>query len=224
MSGGLPWLRLDVGAVDHPKVANLSDRDFRRWLRALSWSARMGTGGELPYAAASCVMEGDAGGHLARDWRSFGGRMAVAGLFEWRSDGGATWAIHDWEDYQPSAGKLKARRKRDAERAQRYRSRKAGVTRDEGRDAPNRHAVMQGDGTERTVTGETRTRNGTGTEADSDGSSAGPPAFEGPGPAGVNGRGPDGALSMKGAGPDDWLRVCPDSAVIAAVLRRRGLG
>jgi hypothetical protein len=44
----MTWIKLDDNAVDHPKIASLSDRAFRWWMRGLSYASRFLTDGSLP--------------------------------------------------------------------------------------------------------------------------------------------------------------------------------
>ena len=44
----MTWIKLDDNAVDHPKVASLTDRAFRWWVRGLSYASRFLTDGLLP--------------------------------------------------------------------------------------------------------------------------------------------------------------------------------
>ena len=44
----MTWIKLDDNAVDHPKVAGLTDKAFRWWVRGMSYASRFLTDGVLP--------------------------------------------------------------------------------------------------------------------------------------------------------------------------------
>lgn len=103
----MSWLRLDDGFAQHPKVAALSDREFRHWIRLLTWCARYKTGGDVPdYALRELAI-----GSKVR------AAFVELGLLD-EDDEGLT--VHDWEQFNPPSG---------AERQKRYRDRKKNATR-----------------------------------------------------------------------------------------------
>jgi len=44
----MTWIKLDNRAIDHPKVASLTDRAFRWWVRGLCYASAFLTNGLLP--------------------------------------------------------------------------------------------------------------------------------------------------------------------------------
>jgi hypothetical protein len=112
----MPWVRLDDRFPSHRKVALLSDRAFRLHVSAICWCAENLTDGhisdrELPLVA-----------HI-RAIKVTAKQLEDAGLWD-RTDGG--WVIHDYLDYNPSREQVIAERKKNAERQERFRRRKAG--------------------------------------------------------------------------------------------------
>jgi hypothetical protein len=87
------WIRLDDAHQDHPKIAPLSDRAYRLWVRAIAYSNRYGLNGDLT-AAQLRLIRGP-----IRAKKRHETDLVAAGL--WHStDHGIS--IHDIEDYQPS--------------------------------------------------------------------------------------------------------------------------
>jgi hypothetical protein len=108
MRDAVTWIKVDVDAVDHPKIDALSDSAFRWLHRAWSYAGRLETDGHLPPAWVKRVpprirRELDAG-NLWHENGVPGGRV-----------------IHDWLEMQPSSAQRKAEREATAERARRYR-------------------------------------------------------------------------------------------------------
>jgi hypothetical protein len=83
----MSWLRIDDKFPSHPKVAQLSDREFRVHMRALCYCAEYRTDGVLPVAAV-----GEIRGLTPR----VTDRLIKVGLWE-RENG--VLRIHDFPDY-----------------------------------------------------------------------------------------------------------------------------
>jgi hypothetical protein len=90
---GLPWVRLDSGIGQNPKVIALAVA--QRWravtvyMVSLGWSGQQGTNGFIPAAALPFV-------HATRREAN---QLTDVGLWH-RSDIGDGWIINDWNDYQ----------------------------------------------------------------------------------------------------------------------------
>lgn len=85
----MSWLRLDDGFAQHPKVADLSDREFRAWVKLLLYCARYRTGGDITPAALRELGIGKATKDAFLD----------VGLLD--IDDGEL-SVHDWSSYNPS--------------------------------------------------------------------------------------------------------------------------
>lgn len=92
----MTWVRLDDGHQDHPKIAPLSDRAYRLWVRAIAYSNRYGLDGVLRVAEIRRI----SGEIMARKRHADG--LIAAGLW---LDRGDTIKIHDIEDYQLKSAK-----------------------------------------------------------------------------------------------------------------------
>lgn len=79
----MPWVRLDDGFAEHPKILGLSDSAFRAHVAALCYCNRNLTDGRVPAAFTN----GQAS------------ELVAAGV--WESDG-QWFVIHDYADYQPT--------------------------------------------------------------------------------------------------------------------------
>ncbi len=92
----LAWVKLDDSHQDHPKLAPLSDRAYRLWVRAIAHSNRYRLNGVLTASQLRQIRV------PIRARMKHETELIRSGL--WReTDGGI--AIHDVEDYQPSAAK-----------------------------------------------------------------------------------------------------------------------
>jgi hypothetical protein len=109
------WLRLDDGFAMHPKIAALSDRDYRAWTKVLLYCARYRTQGDVPDHAFREI------GINAQSRRKF---IAV-GLLDLDADG--ITSIHDWADFNPPDPT-------NAERQKRWRERQKEAKRNAGRN------------------------------------------------------------------------------------------
>lgn len=108
--------RFALGFTRNRKVAPLTDATFRLWVGAIDYSKENETDGLVAAAALSAIPRGPAGGgwrraHLAE--------LEAAGLFE-PVEGG--WLVHDYLDYQRSAGSDERSRERERERMRNVRS------------------------------------------------------------------------------------------------------
>lgn len=110
----MTWIKLDDQAVDHPKVANLSDRAFRWWVRGLSYASRFLTNGHLPAVFVRQVPKAS--------------MVELTGPNLWTPNGDGM-DIHDYLVHQSSKESVTKKRVDTAQRVQRYRERKGnGVT------------------------------------------------------------------------------------------------
>ena len=87
----MSWLRLDDGFAAHPKLVQLTDRDFRTWIRVLCWCARYHTKGVLPHRATEEITGLTAG---------FAQRATALHLLD--SYPNSLGIVHDWELYNGS--------------------------------------------------------------------------------------------------------------------------
>lgn len=97
------WLRLDPGFVTHPKIALLTDRQFRVWMRVLANAAS---------TESAIVNEGTMREIAGLDQKSVD-RFTELRLLD---RNGSAWNVHDWSDYAPPLS--------GAERTRRYRNRR----------------------------------------------------------------------------------------------------
>jgi hypothetical protein len=98
----MPWVKLNDNAPRHPKVAALSDRAFRVWIRALCYAAEFLTDGRLPAAFIDTVP------------RKIQDELLEAGLWRETLHDGVT--IHDYLKHQTSKAHIEAERRRNADR------------------------------------------------------------------------------------------------------------
>ena len=100
----MPWLRIDDGFASHPKLASLTDRQFRVWLRVLCYCARV----QDPSVDEVALREikGLEKGNVAR--------FAELGLLDPQ---GQDYEVHDWCKYLPKDAT-------NATRQARYRARR----------------------------------------------------------------------------------------------------
>lgn len=93
----MPWLRLEDGFGDHPKVAGLSDRAFRAHVLGLLYCARQLTDGFVPQALAPSAR--------------ITGELERAGLWTATKRG---FTIHDYLDWNPSRADVDGKRRAKA--------------------------------------------------------------------------------------------------------------
>ena len=103
----MSWLRVDDGFASHPKIAQLSNAEFRVWMRTLCYCARYQDPtidqvaiSEVPGLTPAVVM-----------------KFSGLGLVDPMGNG---LEIHDWERYQPKDAT-------GAERQARWRARNAAI-------------------------------------------------------------------------------------------------
>ena len=99
----MTWVKLDENMVDHPKVAQLSDRAFRLHICGISYSNRHLTDGSIPIQIAHKLVTPRAAHYAAE--------LVTAGVWEQKDP--TTYFVHDYGDYQPSKAEvLELRQKR----------------------------------------------------------------------------------------------------------------
>ena len=97
----MPWGSLDDSLYDHPKLDLLGSSRLPcvgLWILAVSWSNRYLTDGFIPRTRVE-KLHGTV--NLAE-------KLVTAGLFE---RAGEDYRVHDFLDFNPSAGEIQARRK-----------------------------------------------------------------------------------------------------------------
>ena len=110
----MTWIKLDDNAVDHPKVAGLTDKAFRWWVRGMSYASRFLTDGVLPM-----VFWKQAPSQIRVELSSFG-------LWDWHDP---DFRIHDYLSHQSSKEFVTKKRADTAARVKAHRERKGnGVT------------------------------------------------------------------------------------------------
>jgi hypothetical protein len=114
------WLRLDDGFAMHPKVAALSDRDYRSWTKVLLYCARYRTQGDVPPKALKEV------GINVKTRQN----LLESGLLDIDDEGFIS--VHDWADFNPPDPT-------NAERQKRWRERQREAKRNAGRNAGDRY-------------------------------------------------------------------------------------
>lgn len=82
----MSWLRIDDGFANHPKIAKLTDREFRVWLRTLCYCARY----QDPSVDDATLAEVK-GLEVAKI-----ARFAEIGLLD---SIGEAYEVHDWQTY-----------------------------------------------------------------------------------------------------------------------------
>jgi hypothetical protein len=105
----MTWIKLDDNAVDHPKVASLSDRAFRWWVRGLSYASRFLTDGLLPPVFWKKVPEND-----RKELSGFG-------LWDWDDQ---NFLIHDYLAHQSSKDDVQAEKQRNRDKVAAFRERR----------------------------------------------------------------------------------------------------
>ncbi|KRA84224.1 hypothetical protein [Altererythrobacter sp. Root672] len=85
------WLRFYHSAIRHPKVVQLSDRDFRMWIQLLAIAGE-NDGHIPPIDILKGVLSGRIDAHLASIYR-----LTKRGLIDELESG---WRPHNWEKHQ----------------------------------------------------------------------------------------------------------------------------
>ena len=120
----MPYLNVDDGMDEHPKVEGLSDAAFRMHVSGMLYAARRGTDGLIPRAKARRLSDtaSDAvAGELVRAdvWHDIGegckdSKTCLPGV-------AGHYVIHDFLQWNHSAHWWAERRRNDAERQAEYR-------------------------------------------------------------------------------------------------------
>lgn len=153
----MPWVKLDDRFPSHRKVALLSDRAFRLHVSAMCWCAENLTDGHIGDRELALVAN-------IRGIKATAKQLEDAGLWD-RVDGG--WVVHDYLEYNPSREQVLAERKKNAERQERFRQRKAGkpTPPSDGSRNGSSNAVTHGGKTQPGDTTATRTQHDSDTTA-----------------------------------------------------------
>lgn len=107
------WFKVDDQLAMHFKTIQAGNRAIGVWVRAGAWAAGNLTDGFVPASLMPAL-----GADLA-DIEA----LVDAGF--WREvDGG--WQFHDWDDFQPTSGAVRAKREADRERKRRQRRNSQG--------------------------------------------------------------------------------------------------
>jgi len=94
------WVKLDDGFASHPKIAQLSDKEFRVWVRLLCYCARYkSVNGEI----------GSARNEVIGVTEAFLKKAGEVGLLD---DVDGQLCVHDWQDYLPARALKNDRQKR----------------------------------------------------------------------------------------------------------------
>lgn len=117
----MTWIKLDDNAVDHPKVASLTDRAFRWWVKGLSYASRLLTDGLLPPTFWKPV---------PKQTRS---ELTGAKLWDWDDP---NFRIHDYLSHQSSRDAVTQKRADNADRVTRYREKKRNALQPRDSNAP----------------------------------------------------------------------------------------
>jgi hypothetical protein len=103
----MSWLRIDDGFSEHHKIAELTDREFRVWIRVLCYSAR----NPNKTGRLSRAMRKEIVGLTAPITR----RFITLGLLDQDADPGIV-CVHDWRTYNPADPTAASRMKRHRDR------------------------------------------------------------------------------------------------------------
>lgn len=129
----MPFLLLDDGFYEHPKVLELSHTAFRLHVVGMGYCARNLTDGHLSARAVKVL-----GALLEIRPARFTAELVKAKLWKHDETGDGFW-IHDYLKHNPTAEQVKEQRDRNAERQRRHRQRSkeiAGEIDDSLTDAP----------------------------------------------------------------------------------------
>lgn len=111
----MPWFKIDDKFHSHRKATKAGIEAVGLWALCGSWAADQLTDGFVPdYVAA----------RFSPDYERLADRLVAVGLWEpATSDGDDGWRFHDWGDENPTREQVLSRRRKDAEKKQRARSR-----------------------------------------------------------------------------------------------------
>ena len=98
----MTWIKLNDNVPRHPKIAGLSDRGFRWWIKGLCYASEFLTDGVLPDVFLMMVP------------RKTKEELLGAGL--WYADAADRIAIHDYLKHQSSKAGVERERRRNIER------------------------------------------------------------------------------------------------------------
>ena len=117
----MTWVKIDDSFPNHPKVIGLSDKAFRVHISGLCYCGTYLTDGFIPMTVA---------GKLADENMTVIIELTDAGLWIERLVMNG-FEIHDYLAHQSSKTQVKAHKEANKARAERYREKKAGVSRDD---------------------------------------------------------------------------------------------
>lgn len=100
--GLVTWFKVDDSFHSHPKVMMTSPAALGLWLVAGTWSAANMTDGHVPAQVLP---------RLLPDSETLAKELVAVGLWE-QADGG--FQFHNWNDYQPDAASLRAKRGKES--------------------------------------------------------------------------------------------------------------
>lgn len=110
----MSWFKFDDNAVDHPKLASLTDRAFRWWVKGLSYASRFLTDGVLhPVFWKQVPKQSRA-------------ELTGAHLWDWDDP---NFLIHDYLHHQIGKQEIEQDKERNREKAKAYRERRRGERR-----------------------------------------------------------------------------------------------
>lgn len=112
----MAWARLDDGFYDHPKTLRLVKSNPAAGflhVRAITYCCKHLTDGRITKQAVESLVP------VQRDRDEQTGALLETGL--WYDDGDA-YAIHDFQDYQPTRDEVAEKRRKDRERKARERA------------------------------------------------------------------------------------------------------
>lgn len=147
----MPWFRVDDKFGEHPKVRAIPRARRRNamglWILAGAWCALVTSDGHVPgYMVEELCAEDTDATELVRVglWHSHGHDCEDCAQPN-DPDG---YVMHGWAELQPTRAEVEAKRKADADRAQKYRDRKR-AEREAGDPESTRHASVTRDEAER---------------------------------------------------------------------------
>jgi hypothetical protein len=129
----MPYLNIDDGMDEHPKIEGLSDAAFRMHIAGMLYSARRKTDGAVPRKKAPRLSDNASFGVAAElvragVWHDIGDGCTDSECIEaktCRAEGLAGhYVIHDYLQWNHSRAWWDKRRADEAERLRKYRSRK----------------------------------------------------------------------------------------------------
>ena len=105
----MSWFKFDDNAVDHPKLASLTDRAFRWWVKGLSYASRFLTDGVLhPVFWKQVPKQSRA-------------ELTGARLWDWDDP---NFQIHDYLHHQLGKHEIELDKERNREKAKKFRERR----------------------------------------------------------------------------------------------------